>query len=198
MTSPSGFQDARRPGLAPEAPFMAGEPRAQSPWSLELAWATDPSALLAPILKPRRPLSRRVLTEDDRKCSGSRAGAPCPALRAEPSAWGRGFLQEDSAASICQLPCRFSEPRKLARVRPERALTTEDQDASWQGLLASREAACLRGARASLGTRLLWDASPDPHRGEFRTRGPGDSGWQGTGPLRPSGHLWATSGPFPV
>lgn len=68
---------------------------------------------------------------------------------------GGGSLQEDSAASICQLPCRFSEPRRLARVRPETALTTEDQDASWQGVLVSREAACLRGARGSLGTRLL-------------------------------------------
>ena len=39
------------------------------------------------------------------------------------------------------------------------------------------------------------DASPDPHRGEFRTRGLGDSGWEGTGPLPPSGPLWATSCP---
>ncbi|XP_022452160.1 translocator protein isoform X3 [Delphinapterus leucas] len=80
-------------------------------WMTKLASIADEMELRLLLPQFVEPIRMTVY----RNCRVSQDGALCPAVWAEPSAWD-GLSREDSASGNCRLPCRFSEPHRIAQL----------------------------------------------------------------------------------
>ncbi|XP_032501397.1 bcl-2-interacting killer isoform X5 [Phocoena sinus] len=100
------------PGVTNILEFHPVSPYSDGPHYLAMQLASIADEMELRLLLPQfvEPIRMTVY----RNCRVSQDGALCPAVWAEPSAWD-GLSREDSASGNCRLPCRFSEPHRIAQ-----------------------------------------------------------------------------------
>ncbi|TKC41812.1 hypothetical protein EI555_008162, partial [Monodon monoceros] len=101
------------PGVTNILEFHPVSPYSDGPHYLAMQLASIADEMELRLLLPQfvEPIRMTVY----RNCRVSQDGALCPAVWAEPSAWD-GLSREDSASGNCRLPCRFSEPHRIAQL----------------------------------------------------------------------------------